>query len=79
METIDAASRGILMDTIEDRHQKKSTIITSQVPVKGWHDAIGEKTIADAILDRLVHNALRVELIGESMRRRKTKNSDKFL
>ncbi len=78
MQTFDATSRGILMDIIEDRHQKKSTIITSQVPVKGWHDAIGEKTVADAILDRLVHNALRVELTGESMRRRKSKSSDDF-
>ncbi len=47
---------------IEDRHGKKSTIITSQVPVKLWHEVIGEKTIADAILDRIVHNAHRLEM-----------------
>ena len=64
MQTFDSQSRGILMDIIEDRHQKRATVITSQVPVKAWHDAIGEKTVADAILDRLVHHSLRVELYG---------------
>lgn len=78
MQSFDSASRGILMDIIEDRHQKRTTIITSQVPVKAWHDAIGEKTVADAILDRLVHHALRVELYGESIRKRKTKNENNF-
>lgn len=76
MQTFDSQSRGILMDIIEDRHQKQSTIITSQMPVKGWHDAIGEKNIADAILDRLVHHALRVELFGESIRKRKKSNDN---
>lgn len=47
MQTFDSQSRGILMDIIEDRHQKRATIITSQVPVKAWHDAIGEKTVAE--------------------------------
>ena len=69
--SVASTARGILMDIIEDRHEKHSTIITSQMPVKGWYDAIGEKTIADAILDRLVHHALRVELYGESIRKRK--------
>lgn len=78
MQTFDSQSRGILMDIIEDRHQKRATIITSQVPVKAWHDAIGEKTVADAILDRLVHHSLRVELYGESIRKRKTKNENSF-
>jgi len=72
MQAFDAASRGILMDIIEDRHQKRSTVMTSQLPVKGWYDVIGEKTIADAVLDRLVHHALRVELFGESIRKRRT-------
>ncbi len=76
IQTFDSQARGILMDIIEDRHQKRSTIITSQMPVKGWYDVIGEKTIADAILDRLVHHALRVELYGESIRKRKTKNEN---
>jgi len=78
MQSFDSISRGILMDIIEDRHQKRATIITSQVPVKAWHDAIGEKTVADAILDRLVHRALRVELYGESIRKRKTKEENNF-
>ncbi len=78
MQSFDSQSRGILMDIIEDRHQKRSTIITSQLPVKGWYDAIGEKTVADAILDRLVHHSLRVELYGESIRKRKTKNEDRY-
>ncbi|WP_165042878.1 IS21-like element helper ATPase IstB [Dysgonomonas sp. ZJ709] len=78
MQAFDSQSRGILMDIIEDRHQKRSTIITSQVPVKGWYDAIGEKTVADAILDRLVHHSLRVELYGESIRKRKTKDENNY-
>lgn len=78
MQTFDSQSRGILMDIIEDRHQKRATVITSQVPVKAWHDAIGEKTVADAILDRLVHHSLRVELYGESIRKRKNKNENNF-
>jgi DNA replication protein DnaC len=78
MQTFDSQSRGILMDMIEDRHQKRSTIITSQLPVKGWYDVIGEKTIADAILDRLVHHSLRVELFGESIRKRKTKKENDY-
>ncbi|QIK61574.1 ATP-binding protein [Dysgonomonas sp. HDW5A] len=78
MQTFDSQSRGILMDIIEDRHQKRATVITSQMPVKAWHDTIGEKTVADAILDRLVHHSLRVELYGESIRKRKTKNESSF-
>lgn len=78
MQSFDSQARGILMDIIEDRHQKRSTIITSQVPVKGWYDAIGEKTVADAILDRLVHHSLRVELFGESIRKRNAKNENRY-
>lgn len=73
MQAFDSQSRGILMDIIEDRHQKRSTMMTSQIPVKDWHDVIGEKTIADAVLDRIVHHSLRVELYGESIRKRKPK------
>ncbi|MFC6095680.1 ATP-binding protein [Flavobacterium qiangtangense] len=50
---------------IEDRHKNGSIIVTSQIPVQGWYHIIGEKTIADAILDRLIHNAHRIELSGE--------------
>lgn len=78
MQSFDSQSRGILMDIIEDRHQKHSTMITSQVPVKGWYDVIGEKTVADAVLDRIVHRALRVELFGESIRKRKTKSENAY-
>lgn len=79
MQAFDSSSRGIMMDIIEDRHQRKSTMLTSQVPVKDWYDAIGEKTMADAILDRLVHDSLRVELSGESIRKRKAKNINGYL
>ena len=58
-----------LMELVEDRHTKKSTIITSQLPVKEWYDMIGDSTIADAILDRLVHSSHRIELKGESLRK----------
>jgi DNA replication protein DnaC len=63
------------MELIEDRHGKKSTIITSQLPVQQWYDIIGEKTVADAILDRFVHDAHRMDIDGDSMRKnRKIKN-----
>jgi DNA replication protein DnaC len=78
MQAFDNQARGILMEIIEDRHQKRSTIITSQLPVKQWYDVIGEKTVADAILDRLVHHSLRVELYGESIRKRKTKKENEY-
>lgn len=58
------------MEMIEDRHGKKSTIIVSQLPVSSWYDVIGEETIADAILDRLVHTSHRIELKGESLRKK---------
>jgi len=59
-----------LLEVIEDRHGTASTIIASQLPVDRWHEAIGDPTIADALLDRLVHNAHRINLSGESMRMR---------
>lgn len=59
-----------LMEMIEDRHGKTSTIIASQLPVASWYDVIGEETIADAILDRLVHSSYRVEIKGESLRKK---------
>ena len=73
IQPFDNQSRSCLMEIIEDRHGKRSTIITSQVPTKLWHEVIGEKTIADAILDRIVHNAHRMELVGESMRKNSAK------
>ena len=71
LQTLDAQSRSALMEVIEDRHGKTSTIFTSQVPVNKWHDIIGEQTIADAILDRIVHDAHRIEMKGESLRKKK--------
>jgi DNA replication protein DnaC len=71
MQPLDDMTRMMLLEIIEDRHQKSSTIIASQLPVDKWYDVIGESTIADAILDRLVHTSHRVELSGESMRRKK--------
>jgi DNA replication protein DnaC len=71
---LDAKERPILLDIIEDRHERKSIIITSQLPVENWYDAIGDATVADAILDRMVHTANRIELYGESIRKMKANN-----
>lgn len=70
LQQLDNTKRQAFMEIIEDRHGKKSTIIASQLPVVNWHEIIGEQTIADAILDRLVHSAHRIDLKGESMRKR---------
>lgn len=59
-----------LMELIEDRHNKMATIIASQLPVASWYDVIGEETIADAILDRLIHTSYRIEIKGESLRKK---------
>ena len=64
-----AEQRRDLLEIVDDRHGRASTIITSQVPIEHWHDVIGDPTLADAILDRLVHNAHRLILKGESMRK----------
>jgi DNA replication protein DnaC len=74
---LDAQNRSALMEIIEDRHGKGSIIITSQVPVNKWHDIIGEKTVADAILDRIIHSAHRLELKGESLRKTLKNNINK--
>jgi len=71
IQPFDAQNRAALMEIIEDRHGKTSLIITSQLPVSKWYEVIGEKTIADAILDRIVHDAHRIELKGESMRKKR--------
>lgn len=63
------AHRRDLLEIIDDRYQRRSTIVTSQIPVKQWHSAIGDPTLADAILDRLVHNAYRIALNGKTMRK----------
>lgn len=66
-----------LLEVMEDRYELKSTIFASQVPVKDWHELIPNKTIADAILDRVVHNSYRIELSGESLRKEKNKATAK--
>lgn len=71
IQPFDNQSRMLLMDIIEDRHGKKSTIIAGQVPVGAWYDIIGDETLADAILDRIVHDAHQIELNGESLRRKR--------
>lgn len=97
MHSFGSQARGILIDVIEDRHEKRSTMLATQAPVKGWQGVTGEnwrrstdtdclqamsckeeenevKTAADAVLARIVHHALCVELLGESIRKRKTKS-----
>ncbi len=59
-----------LLEILDDRHNQRSTLVTSQLPVDTWHEYLGEPTLADAILDRLVHNAYRIKLKGESMRKK---------
>jgi DNA replication protein DnaC len=76
LQPMDVQSRNMLMEIIEDRHGKASTIITSQLPISSWHDVIGEQTIADAILDRIVHDAHRIDMKGDSLRKKK---SNKFV
>lgn len=66
---LDAKERAHLREIIEDRHGRKSIIVTSQLPVSDWYEAVGEPTVADAILDRIVHTAHRIELTGESIRK----------
>ncbi len=70
LEVMDLQSRLTLLEIIEDRHGNKSTIITSQLPIKNWHEIIGDPTIADAICDRLIHQSHKIELKGESMRKK---------
>ncbi|WP_416341009.1 ATP-binding protein [Segatella buccae] len=72
---LDAKERPILLEIIEDRHERKSTIITSQYPSSNWYDMVGDPTIADAILDRIIHTAHTIELYGESMRKLRAKKS----
>ena len=70
---MDANARMALMEIIEDRHGRCSTIITTQLPVQHWHEVIGESTVADAILDRLVHSAHKINLTDESLRKKRAK------
>jgi DNA replication protein DnaC len=77
IQKITAPQRSDLMEVIEDRHGRRSTLIASQLPIEHWHEYIGEATLADAILDRLLHNAHRLPLTGDSMRKTKTNLTDR--
>lgn len=76
LQPLDDQSRLSFLEIIEDRYEKRSTIITSQLPVESWYEVIGDKTVADAILDRLVYSSHRMELKGESFRKRKSTLSE---
>ncbi|GAC1345870.1 MAG: IS21-like element ISPsy14 family helper ATPase IstB [Candidatus Dormibacteria bacterium] len=69
LQPLTSTQAGDLLEVIEDRHQRRSTILTSQLPIESWHDNLGDPTLADAICDRLLHQAHRLELRGESMRK----------
>ncbi len=74
LKAFDNHAREALMDIIEDRNNSKSTIVSSQIPVSAWYEIIGEGTIADAILDRLINSSHRIDLKGESLRKSILKN-----
>ncbi|MGQ0533297.1 MAG: IS21-like element helper ATPase IstB [Caulobacteraceae bacterium] len=76
MSPLGARERQDLMEIIEERYGRGATLITSQLPVDHWHDVIGDPTYADAVLDRLVHNANRITLTGDSLRRQKQTRAD---
>jgi DNA replication protein DnaC len=71
LEPLDPQARHDLLEILEERYGRRSTIVTSQLPVAKWHDVIDDATYADAILDRLVHNAHRIDLTGEPLRRKR--------
>ena len=73
MAPLKEQERRDFLEICDDRYQRRSTILTSQVPVNHWHEQIGDPTIADSILDRLIHNAYRIELKGESLRKKRRK------
>lgn len=70
LQALDNTARMILLEIIEDRHARKSTIVASQLPVAKWYEIIGDSTVADAILDRMIHTSHRIELKGESLRKK---------
>jgi DNA replication protein DnaC len=77
LEPLDAAARHDLLEILEERYGRRSTIITSQIPLDKWHELIGDPTYADAILDRIVHNAYRINLTGHSLRRSRANKASK--
>jgi DNA replication protein DnaC len=77
MAPLTEAERRDFLEICDTRYQARSVLLTSQIPVASWHAQIGDPTIADSVLDRLVHNAHRIELQGESMRRKKPNKAGK--
>jgi DNA replication protein DnaC len=75
-ETFNADQRRDLLEIVEDRYDARSIVITSQAPVDRWYEIVGDPTLADAILDRVIHNAYRIELSGESLRKAKKARPD---
>ena len=76
LEPLDTAQRNDLMEIMDDRNSATSTVVISQLPVNQWYQSIVDNTLADAILDRLIHNAHRIELKGESMRKSQLELTD---
>ena len=73
MSPLKDSERRDFLEICDDRYQRRSIILTSQMPVAHWHEQIGDPTVADSILDRLVHNSYRIELSGESMRKKRAR------
>ena len=73
LEPLNQAHRNDLLEIMDDRHEQSSTVVISQLPTEQWYGSIGDNTLADAIRDRLMHNAHRLQLKGESMRKRQEK------
>jgi DNA replication protein DnaC len=76
MAPLKDSERRDFLEICDDRYQRRSTILTSQMPVAHWHEQIGDPTLADSIMDRLVHNSYRIELKGESMRKKRARKPD---
>lgn len=77
MAPLNEHERREFLEICDDRYNRRSTILSSQLPVGSWHPQIGDPTVADSILDRLVHNAYRIELSGESIRKEKSRRKDR--
>ena len=75
LEPLTTEQRHDMLEIVEDRYGRGATLITSQIPVDRWHDLIGDPTLADAILDRVVHNAHRIQLRGDSLRRKRAQEN----
>lgn len=76
MAPLKDSERRDFLELCDDRYQRRSIVLTSQVPIAHWHEQIGDPTVADSILDRVIHNAFRIELSGESMRKKRGKKSE---